>query len=818
MVMLFNYFKIAWRNMIKSKTFSFINIFGLAAGLTCCMLISVYLLHEFSYDRSQPDVKNVYQMATTFIMNHKEFTLANVPAPMGATVKKEFPEVRQYTRLMQLATFEDKTMLQYRGAGSQPVSFFEDKGFIADSSFFRMFSYHFIEGSAAGSLDAPNTMVVSETVAHKLFGSVPALGKIVHISSGTDGDRDLVVRGVFRPTGEPTHLDANFFLSFGGGGMEDFTRRQENDFATNNMFTVYLRLVPGTNPKMLEAKFPAFLDKYAGKMMKEMGFDKRQFLIPVRDIHLRSDVPGNVTAPVSKSYLYILASIAVFTLLIACINFMNLATARSAKRSAEVGVRKVLGAVKGLLIGQFLGESVMMSSIAFFLAWGLTVLLLPMFSEITNRSLGLSLPEHLPLLVGFFALAVLSGLLAGIYPAFYLSSFQPAKVLKGKFTNSLAAISLRKGLVVFQFIISVTLIVSTVVINDQMQYMRNKDLGFDKEAQIVVPLRSAESKKLCSALENEFRRNPQVINAGAGAYYPGIVNPSDNLIYRDGQMKQDARRTRMNYVDFDYLPTLGMQAVAGRLFSKDFPADSTRIILNESAVKAMGFASPADAVGKKVHNDFKANAYTMEVVGVVKDFHFEDLHLPITPYAIMTTRFPSSYIVVHARAGEPGALLKSMGEAWHRLDPNEPFEYSFLSEDFQRNYESEERLSTMIRYFTVMAILISCLGLFGLASFSAEQRIREIGIRKVLGASVSGIVLLLSKDFLKLVGVAMLIACPVAWLVMHKWLQDFAYRTEISWVVFFITIVSTLAITLFTVSWQAVRAGLANPVESLKVD
>jgi len=816
--MLINYFKIAWRNMIKSKTFSFINIFGLAAGLTCCMLISVYLLYEFSYDRNQPDVKNVYQMATTFIMNHKEFTLASVPAPMGATVKKEFPQVRQYTRLMQLATFEDKTMLQYRVPGGQPISFYEDKGFLADSSFFRMFSYHFIEGNAATALDAPNTMVISEAIAHKLFGSEHALGKVVHISSGTDSDRDVVVKGVFRPSGEPSHLDASFLLSFGGGGMESFMRRQENDFATNNMFTVYLRLTPGTSPKTLETKFPAFLDKYAGKMLKEMGFEKRQFLIPVRDIHLRSDVPGNVTPPVSRAYLYILASIAAFTLLIACINFMNLATARSARRSAEVGVRKVLGAVKGLLIGQFLGESVLMSSIAFFLAWGLTVLLLPLFSEITNRSLSLSLPEHLPLLAAFFGLAVLSGLLAGIYPAFYLSSFQPAKVLKGKFSNSLAAIWLRKGLVVFQFIISVTLIVSTVVINDQMQYMRNKDLGFNKESQIVVPLRSTEAKRLCSALENEFRRDPQVVNAGAGAYYPGLANPSDNLLYRDGQMQQDAKRTRMNYVDFDYLPTLGMQPVAGRLFSKEFPADTNRIILNESAVKAMGFASPADAIGKKVHNDFRANSYTMEVVGVVKDFHFEDLHLPITPYAIMTTRGPSSYLVVHARAGEPGALLKSMGAAWHRLDPNEPFEYSFLDQDFQKNYESEERLSTMIRYFTVMAILISCLGLFGLASFSAEQRIREIGIRKVLGASVTGIVLLLSKDFLKLVGVAMLIACPLAWLVMHQWLQDFAYRTDISWMVFFSTILVTLFITLFTVSWQAVRAGLANPVESLKVD
>ncbi len=816
--MLFNYFKIAWRNLIKSKTYSSINIFGLAAGLTCCMLITIYLLHEFSYDSYQPDVKNVYQMATTFTMNHKDFTLADVPAPMAATVKKEFPEVRQYTRLLQLSTFEDKTMLQYRAPGAIPLSFFESKGFLADSSFFRMFSYHFIAGNPASALDEPNTIVVSEEIAHKLFGSTTALGKLIHVSSGSNGDHDFIVKGVFRPVDLPSHIEGQFFMSFAGGDMESFMRRQENDFATNNMFTAYLRLSPGSNPAALEAKFPAFLDKYAGKQLKEMGFEKHQFLIPVRDIHLRSDIPGNLTPPASKTYLYILGSIAIFTLLIACINFMNLATARSAKRSAEVGIRKVLGAVKGLLIGQFLGESILISCIAFFLAWALTVALLPAFSYVTNRTLSLSLPENLPLVAGFLGLAIFTGLLAGLYPAFYLSSFQPAKVLKGRFSNSLAAISLRKGLVVFQFIISVTLIVSSVVINDQMQYMRKKDLGFDKASQIVVPLRSSTAKQLCSTLENEFRGNTQVINAGAAAYYPGIVNPSDNLIYRDGQFGQDAKRTRMNYVDFDYLKTLGIQPVAGRLFSKEFTADSNRMILNESAVKALGFASPADAIGKKIHNNFNQNTYTNEVVGVVKDFHFEDLHLPITPYAFQLSQFTNSYLIVHARPGEPGPLLTALGAAWHKLDPNEPFEYSFLDEDFQKNYAAEERLSAMIGYFTVMAILISCLGLFGLASFSAEQRIREIGIRKVLGASITGIVLLLSKDFLKLVGIAMLIACPVAWLIMHRWLQDFAYRTPISWVVFLVTFLSTMFITLFTISFQAIRAGLANPVNSLKAE
>jgi len=818
--MLLNYLKIAWRNLLKNKIFSFINIFGLAAGLTCCMLISVYLLYEFSYDRYQPDVKNVYQMATTFLMNHKDFILPDVPAPMASAIKKEFPEVLQYTRVMKMSLFEDKTMLQYRAPGAAPISFYENRGMMADSAFFRMFAYHFIEGNPMNALDMPNTAVLSEEIAHKLFGNSPALGKVIHISSGTNGDHDFTIKGVFRPLDKPSHIDGKFFLSFAGGDMEQFMRGQENDFATNNMFIVYLRLRAGFNPATLEAKFPAFLDKYAGKQMKALGFEKRMFLVPVRDIHLRSDVPDNITASASKTYLYILGSIAVFTLLIACINFMNLATARSAKRSAEVGVRKVLGAVKGLLIGQFLGESVLMSFLAFFLAWTFTLLLLPGFSYITDRNLSLTLPEHLPLLAGFFGLAIFAGLLAGIYPAFYLSSFQPVKVLKGRFSNSLAAVSLRKGLVVFQFIISVTLIVSTVIINDQMQFLRSKDLGFDKISQIVVPLRSSTAKGLCPALENEFRQNTQVISAGGALYYPGINNPADNMLYRDGQFAQDGKRTRNNYVDFDYLKTLGIKPVAGRLFNKEFPADTAnRVILNESAIQALGFTSAAAAIGKKVHTDYKGQTFTNEVIGVVRDFHFEDLHLPIAPYAFMMNRPTNcSYIIVHARPGEPGALLASLGAAWHKLDPTEPFEYSFLDEDFQKNYAAEERLSTMIRYFTVMAILISCLGLFGLASFSAEQRIREIGIRKVLGASVWGIVLLLSKDFLRLVAIAIVIACPLAGVVMHKWLLDFAYRTQIHWGVFVVTILCTLLITLFTISFQAIRAGIANPVKSLKTE
>ena len=817
--MIFNYFKIAWRNMMKAKAFSFINIFGLAAGLACCMLITVYLVYEWNYDSYQKGVKDMYQMATDFNMQGKSFKLAATPSPMAAAVQRDFPEVQEATRIMSLSLFEDKTLLQYRIPGAAPVSFYEDKGFLADSNFFHFFSFPFIEGDPNTALVRPLTIVLSEELAHKLFGNGQALGKVVHISSATNGDHDFGVTGVFRPVEAPSHIEANFFLSMNGGDMEQMMKRSENDFVTNNMFAAYLRLRPGTDPARVEAKFPAFLDKYAGKGMAQMGFHKTQLLVPVRDIHLRNDLPGNVTPPTSKTSLYILASIAAFTLLIACINFMNLATARSAKRSSEVGIRKVLGALKGSLIRQFLGESVLMSILAFLLAWGFTLLLLPAFSHLTGRNMSLSLPAHLPLLIEFLGLAIAAGLIAGVYPAFYLSSFLPAKVLKGKFSNSLAAVTLRQGLVVFQFAISVILIVSTVVINDQMQFLRTQDLGFDKAQQIVIPLRGSVAKDRGDALENEFLRNGQVTGVGRTLYYPGLVNPSDNLLYRDGTNAQAGQRTRLDYVDYGYLSTIGIKPVAGRIYSKDFPGDTlNRIVLNEAAVKSLGFAKPQDAIGTRVNSDFRGQTSKFEVVGVVRDFHFEDLHLAIAPYGFLLTPGFGNYLVVHTQAGSPAPLLTSLEAGWHKIDPNEPFEYSFLDEDFQKNYIAEERLSALVRYFTVMAILISCLGLFGLSSFSAEQRIREIGIRKVLGASVGGIVLLLSKDFLRLVCYAIVIGCGVAWLIMYKWLENFAYKTPISWTVFVITIFSTLAITLATVSFQAIRAGLANPVKNLKTE
>jgi putative ABC transport system permease protein len=814
--MLKNYFKIAWRNLMKNKVFSFINILGLSTGLTCCMLITLYILNETSYDRYQKNADNIYQVGTEFkgLGNFKK--LPNTPAAMGEIMKSVFPEIQQTTRLVRLFN-EDKTLLQYTPQNQATKSFYETKGYLADSTFFRMFTYNFIEGNPATALSNPNSVVLSEEIAKKIFGDQPALNKVIHISSSTNGDHDFQVTGVFKPINKPSHIDGRFFLSTMGGSVADMIKNAGTNLANNNMYFTYLQLAPGSDPKKLEAQFPAFVDKYAGKDLKAVGFEKAQYLVALKDIHLHSGSDNDVTPSGSVTYLYILASIALFTLLIACINFMNLATARSSKRSSEVGIRKVLGAEKKFLIAQFLGESVMMSLVAFVFAMIFTELLIPAFNGLSGKNLSLNF-SNIGIAIVFLLLSILTGLLAGSYPAFYLSSFNPAKVLKGKFSNSLAAVSLRKGLVIFQFVISVVLIIASVVIAQQMKYLRSADLGFDQERQIVIPLRSDNAKKIYFAFKDDLLKQSAIANVGASAFYPGITNYADNVLYKQGESMQQGKDIRMNYVDTRFLQTLKIEPVAGRLFSDDFPSDTTdAIIINEKAIKQLGFASPQEAIGKKLYSDFQGKNYSYDIVGVVKDFHYEDLHLPITPYGFQLSMQPQyNYMIVHAKPGNINNILGSIKNSWHNLNPSEPFEYSFLDKDFQKNYDAENRLSAIVGYFTAIAILISCLGLFGLATFSAEQRIKEIGVRKTLGASVSSIVALLSKDFLKLVGIAVLIASPLAWLAMNKWLDSFAYRIRINWSVFVITTLLALLIALITISFQAIKAALANPVESLR--
>ena len=825
--MLKNYFKIALRNLMKNKIFSFINIFGLAIGLTCCMLITLYIYNELSYDSYHKNAKQIYQLGTTFVKDGIEDRTANTPALMAKTMQQEFPEIVQTTRL--LKTFaDDKTLLQYTPQKGDVKSFYETKGYLADSTYFKVLTYNFKEGNPATALDEPNSVVLSQEIASKFFGNEPALNRVIHISSSTNGDYDFKVTGVFIPSKVRSHIDARFFMSMSGGDVGKFMAAR-TDLATNNMFYTYLVLKEGSDQEKLESKFPAFIEKYAGKDLKAMGFYKKQFLTAIKDIHLdpkftSSKNASNVTPGGSMMYLYILGSIALFTLLIACINFMNLSTARSSKRSAEVGVRKVLGAQKGALIRQFLGESLIMALIAFIIALVISKLLLPLFSTLAGQEISFSFQQHTLLLAGFFLLAIITGLLAGSYPAFYLSSFKPVKVLKGKLTNSLAAVSLRKALVVFQFVISVVLIVASVVIVNQMRFMRNKDLGFEKDQQVIIPLRSNIAKQIYTSLKNELAKEPSIKSVGAARYYPGIMHPSDMPLYKEGLTMQDAKRVFMNYIDESYLQTLGIKPVAGRIYSKEFftadtSGSSPRVVLNEEAIKQIGFSSSQDAIGKNVKIDYQGKTFSLQVIGVVKDFHFKDLHVPIEPYGFqLNTGNSFTYLFAHAGTNNINATLKAIETAWHKLNPNEPFEYSFLDDDFQKNYEAGNRLASIVSYFTIIAILISCLGLFGLSLFSTEQRTKEIGIRKVLGATSGNIVTLLSKDFVKLVLIAIIIASPLAWYAMNKWLEDFAYRIHISWSIFLITSVIAMAIALLTVSFQAVRAAISNPAKSLRTE
>ncbi len=808
-----NNITIAWRSLQKSKVFSFINIVGLATGLSCCMLISLYIRDELSYDTQHPDVAQRYQINTIFVNNDGEKKTAASPPPLAAALRLEYPEIESTTRLTALFV-DDKTLLRHRVSGVADRVFYETGGYLVDTTFFDFFHYDFVEGNAKSALQSPMSIVLSTEIAQKIFGSENALGKVIEIESNTNGQGNYTVSGVFGPGSVPTHIDGRFFMSFTGGALEDYTKSQ-NGMAGNNFMFTYLKLLPGSNAKALEAKMPAFVEKYMRNDLKEAGFDKKHFLTAVSDIHLHTDMTSNVTPNGSLSYLYILGSIALFTLLIACINFMNLSTARASKRSAEISIRKALGAQKGRLIWQFLHESLLFSSIAFVLALAMTKVLLPVFEQVSGKHLVFSLAQSLSLIGAFLGISLFTGLVAGSYPAFYLSSFKPIVVLKGRLPNVWSAVSIRKGLVVFQFTLSVVLIVAALIIGQQMQYLRSADLGFEKDQQLVIPLRSEQAKEGVLALKNALISYTEIESVGASAYYPGIFNPEDANFYSAGQNINEAKNTRTNRVDFDYLHTLGIQPVAGRLFSKDFPSDtSSRIILNETAIRELGFASPEIAIGKQILAANQTETYT--IVGVTKDFHFEDLHLPITPFAFTLNQGNYNYLIVHLKAGSLSAGLKTVESAWKNTVSSEPLEYSFLDEEFQKNYKAESRLSYIVGYFTFIAILISCLGLFGLAAFTAEQRTKEIGVRKVLGASVVGITGLLAKDFLKLVLLAVVIASPIAYYFMNSWLADFAYRIDIQWWMFAAAGMVALAIAFLTVGGQAMKAALANPVKSLR--
>lgn len=819
--MLKNYLRIALRNLLRNKLFSAINIFGLAIGLTCCMLLLLYIRSELMFDKHHRQASDLYFLKSSGTSsagsNKRDFvTISALYAP---ALKASFPEVQEATRIWENVV-DSKTLLQVREHGKPLRSFYETRAFQADSNFFNVFTYQFIEGSARTALLEPNAIVLSEPVARKLFGNSPALNRTISVGGNTGSGELFKVTGVYKDESHRSHIDARFILPLSAGWVGGFLRNASLNFSFNNMFVTYLRLRPGTDPAKLERKFPAFMEQYANKDLKSAGYTKSLSLLPVADIHLYDKVDMIVTPTTSKTYLYILGSIAVFTLLIACINFMNLATARSARRAAEVGIRKVMGAEKGALVRQFLGESVILSLIALILALALVAVTLPLFNQLTGKTLAVSTLLEPGIIGAFFALALLTGLLAGSYPAFYLSVFKPVEVLKGRFVNSISAIALRKGLVVCQFVVSIGLVLATLIIQQQMEYLRTRPLGFNKDQQIVIPLRTDESHNAYAALRQEILRSNLVLGAEGTGYYPGIFNASDFALHRLDQTVDEVQTVKTNWVSPGFLQMMGFELKAGRLFSRQFMGDTAnRMVVNETTLRKLDI--PLDkAIGHQLiwnrpGQDQKAE--TFEIVGVVKDFHFQDLHHPIHPYTFFLGAGDYyNYLIVHVTTANMDKTLSFLNKQWNMVCPNEPFEYTFLDEDFQRNYHAESRTAAIVSWFTGISIFISCLGLFGLAAFAAQQRTREIGIRKVLGASVVNITAMLSKDFVRLVIIALLIASPLAWYFMHRWLGAFAYQVTISAWIFITAGIFAIVIALVTVSTQAIRAAVMDPVKSLR--
>jgi putative ABC transport system permease protein len=798
------YFKTAWRFLLKNKTFSFINVFGLAVGTLCCLYILVYVKDQYSYDKHHADANRIYRVDKKLSTNDGVYNLANSGGFICPAMKRDFPEVEQFTRVVPFIGI-DKHLLRYKDH-----SVYETDPFYVDSTFFQVFSYHFVKGDG-NALMKPYTVVLLKTTADKLFGSVDPIGKTMTIDN-TQQITDYTVTGVVDESLGKTHLHANVFVAMNSGGNGEYTMHNDS-WTNNNYIASYIKLKPNTNVASLQKKFPAFVSRYAGKELKDAGVGVDMYLQPISSIHTTPamDNPG-LGKPVSPTFLAILMLIASLIQIIACINFMNLSTARASKRAKEVGVRKVIGAGKSDLIKQFLGESFLLSLISVLIALPLLIVALPYLNSITQTNINLDFLKDYRIWVMLVSLTLITGLVAGSYPAFYLSAFRVIKVIKGNFTSDISVAGIRKSLVVFQFVLSVVLITGIVIIYSQLEFIKNKDLGFDKDQRLIYTFNTAESFRNIPAFMDDIRQVSGVKEVSNSSKF--LSNPAlfSNVFTLPGQRPADAKPATFIVSDEFFVRANGIKLIGGRDFRFD---DSAKVLVNETFLNKIGL-SIQKAPGTKITD---ANSRIWEIAGVMKDFNFGSLHEKVEPFMLWMNHKQDGLwanLTVHTATGNYKDLLGKIEAVWHKDIPSVPFEYTFLDEQVQKQYESDISMSHIIDVFTLIAICISCLGLFGLAAFSAEQRNKEIGIRKVLGASVSGIVQLLSGDFLKLVLLAFLIATPISWWAMNKWLQGFAFKVPISWWMFAIAGFVTIVIALLTVSSQAVKAAVTNPVKSLR--
>jgi putative ABC transport system permease protein len=811
-----NFIRVAFRNLVKQRIYTLINVIGLAVSITACLLITLYVRFETSFDSDFPDADRIYKVVLERKYPDRTTFFAVIPQSYAAAMKKDFPEVEN---TLQLLGPNNRIVVNYEVPGKETITNEEDQFYFADSSFFSFFNLPLIKGDRKTALAASNQVVITREVAERYFGSEDPINKVFRGNFG-----ELKVTGVIEKFPENSHIQVKFVASF--NSAQFFARENYISFSTHT----YLKLRSGSDAAALEAKFPQMVDTYASGQIehdlkqswedyKKAGNGYRYFLQPLTEIHLDpTNLEFTPTPSGNRRYVVGLTVIAGLILVIACINFMNLATARSTSRAREVGMRKVMGSQKNQLVFQFLLEAILLAVFSTAIAVVAAYLLLPAFNNLVGKSLQFILDPIV--IAGLIAFALLVGALAGIYPAFVLSAFNPVDVMKGTFSRSSTGTLLRNGLVVFQFTISVFLIVATLIVGRQMSFMMNKDLGFDKESVMMIDRAFALQAKRESFL-TEIRKMPSVVSAAGSS---ARVGNRDDVF---GQMYQplgsnEIFTVKSMFADDDFAPMIEFNIKEGRFFSKE-TSDSLNILMNEAAVKAFGLKDP---VGLKFQNDdFQNNdnaiMRTFTVIGVVSDFHFQSLRDEITPLVILSVEVfgrqaNTQFIAVRVKEGMDQEAIKSVGELWKTLVPDRPFAYEFLEENLNQGYSQERQSGKVFSVFSGLAIIIACVGLFGLSAFTAGQRTKEIGIRKVLGASVPGVVMLLSKDFAKLVGIALVLAVPGTWYLMDSWLRGFAYRINVGVDTFLIAGFAAVAIALLTVSYQSIKAAIVNPVNSLR--
>jgi putative ABC transport system permease protein len=779
-----NYLKIALRNIKRQKGYSFINMAGLAIGMACCILLFLWVQDELSFDRFHENADEIYRVISEIHTVDKITHNARTPNPLGPAVKEKYPEIINFIRYQGFAGW----LVQ---AGDK--SFINDNLGTADPSFFEMFTFPFLNGDPKTALNERYSIVITENMAKKYFGNEDPMEKIIRIGE------DFKVTGVIKNIPENSHLHFDCIIPI--INMETHWETDLKDWQDIRFYT-YIQLHKKSSPEDVSEKISGIIKEYLPKSPTMV------YLQPLTDVHLRSDFEEDLDNynQGSIAYVFIFSITALGILLIACINFMNLSTARSANRAKEVGMRKVAGAQRMDIIKQFFGESILLAFIALIFALLLVELLLPLLNDLSGKHLALDFSGNIQLFLGLIAIALLTGLFSGSYPSLFLSSFQPVNIMKKDFSSKASSGSLRKVLVLFQFTLTIILLIGTTLIYSQLNYIRHRDLGFDKDHVLEFWTAHADYE----ALKNELRKNPNILNV-TNSETPGREPWGATGLDWDGKIAGEEVRFYPTMADYDYLETLNLEMVEGRYFSKEFPTDVTQaVIVNEAAVKAMGMESP---VGKRL----RFREWEATIIGVIKDFHQTSLHNPIEPLVFQYSYdFPTVLAKISSK-NVPETLV-FLEKTWKKFVKNYPFTYEFLDEKIDNFYKTERMIGKVFQYFTSVAVLIACLGLFGLASFMAEQRTKEIGIRKVLGASVSGITFLLSKEFTKWVLVANAIAWPVAYYAMNRWLQGFAYRINIGIWSFVLSAVIAFLVALLTVSYQAIKAAIANPVESLRYE